>query len=723
MIEQLLAGRYKVLQVLGAGGFGKTYIVEDIHLPGKPKCVLKHLSPASNDPQILDTARRLFQKEAETLQQLGNHEQIPRLLAYFEENQEFYLVQEFINGHTLGQELPRGQQWTENQIIEMLLELLNILGFVHSQGVIHRDLKPDNIIRRTADNKLVLIDFGAIKQVRNQSVMAGSQASVSVAIGTPGYMPTEQSRGIPRPSSDIYALGMIGIQALTGVYPHEFPEDPQTGEILWQHIVAASPGLITILQKMTRYHFKDRYQTADEALAALKILTNPVSTPTVQATPANSTRQELTLEWLEAGQVRTETIFENQPSINPGKVRIGRDPAQCDIVLSEPTVSGLHIEIFFNSQQQSFYLRSLRENNPPLVNGQSFPVGEVMLDEGSSIGLGQLNLRVKAVKVQRYAAGYTPTEYVTQPQNITPQPVAKTLQVQPVQPSWNSQQNTTPVAPVNPLPSPPPPTPVPASRSKLPLFIGLGVATFVSVAGFAVISRLNTSNSTSDSNSTISSTSQDSCFVVVTGNIRSEPASFRDNVVKSASEEKLNITGKQTGGGWIEVKLPNSNLAWAHRDVIANDGEMDSCVQKNKISVQTVDDIPRPAPTPQAKQPQEQPSSTSEAPTNSEPETPTNTAYQEGLVAGEAKGREDGQTDGAANEGKGAMHINASCDNPTGNQEYDQGFQKGCFQTYRESFQAAREEIINKEQSGSESKSESESNSETETPAEPEPQQ
>nr|WP_317891639.1 serine/threonine-protein kinase [Tolypothrix sp. PCC 7601] len=325
MISNLLAGRYKVLQVLGAGGFGKTYIVEDIHLPGNPKCVLKQLKPASDAPPVLETAKRLFEKEAETLQKLGSHDQIPRLLAYFEQNKDFYLVQELIDGHTLSRELLPGQRWTESQITEMLIESLSILGFVHSQGVIHRDIKPDNIIRRIADNKLVLIDFGAIKQVRNQSVMPGSQASISVAIGTPGYMPTEQSRGTPRPSSDIYALGMIGIQALTGVYPHELQEDPDTGEILWQHLVAASPELCDILHKMTRYHFKDRYQTADEALSAVKQLVNPVSTPTVQANSANTSRHELTLEWMEIGQVKTQTITENQQSKNPGTVRIGRD--------------------------------------------------------------------------------------------------------------------------------------------------------------------------------------------------------------------------------------------------------------------------------------------------------------------------------------------------------------------------------------------------------------
>jgi eukaryotic-like serine/threonine-protein kinase len=166
MIGQLLAGRYQVLQVLGAGGFGQTYITEDLHLPGQPKCVLKHLKPASTSPAVLEIARKLFQKEAETLQQLGSHEQIPRLLAFFEENREFFLVQEYIIGHTLTAELGTNQKWIESAVQRLLREVLTILEFVHGQGVIHRDVKPDNIMRRDSDGKLVLIDFGAIKQVR-----------------------------------------------------------------------------------------------------------------------------------------------------------------------------------------------------------------------------------------------------------------------------------------------------------------------------------------------------------------------------------------------------------------------------------------------------------------------------------------------------------------------------------------------------------------------------
>lgn len=269
MIGQLLDGRYQVIQLLGSGGFGRTYIATDIRRPGNPKCVVKHLTPASSDPNSLQTARRLFASEAETLEQLGSHDQIPRLLAYFEQNQEFFLVQEFIPGHTLSVELYPGQRWTEVQVISLLQEVLEILEFIHQRGVIHRDVKPDNLIRRQTDNKLVLVDFGAVKQVSSQQT---GQNSMTVAIGTPGYMPSEQGRGQPRPSSDIYALGIIAIQALTGYPPLQLPEDSQTGEILWQHLVTVPSGLAAMLTKMVRYHFKDRYPSAHAALQELREL-------------------------------------------------------------------------------------------------------------------------------------------------------------------------------------------------------------------------------------------------------------------------------------------------------------------------------------------------------------------------------------------------------------------------------------------------------------------
>ena len=279
MIGTLLDQRYQVVQVLGQGGFGHTYVAEDTRRPGNPTCVVKHLKPAASEPDFLQTARRLFNSEAETLEKLGTHDQIPRLLAYFEENQEFYLVEEFIPGHPLSAELQPGQRWTESQVIELLQEVLSILEFVHSNGVIHRDLKPDNLIRRQQDNKLVLVDFGAVKQVKMQSAIAQDATNQTVAIGTPGYMPSEQGQGRPRPSSDIYALGMIGIQAVTGLSPRHLSEDAETGEVIWQQYAQASDGLVEILTQMVRHYFKYRYQSATEALQALSLLTNPY-TPT-----------------------------------------------------------------------------------------------------------------------------------------------------------------------------------------------------------------------------------------------------------------------------------------------------------------------------------------------------------------------------------------------------------------------------------------------------------
>jgi serine/threonine protein kinase len=285
MLGKLLDGRYQVLQVLSAGGFGETYIAEDTRRPGNPRCVVKHLKPLSSDPNYLQTARRLFRSEAETLEQLGNHDQIPRLLAYFEEEQEFYLVQEFIVGRPLSAELLPSQPWSESQVMQMLEDVLGILAFVHSYGVIHRDIKPDNLIRRASDGKLVLIDFGAVKQVRTQLSIDGSQVGGTVAIGTPGYVPREQVLGRPRLNSDLYALGIIGIQALTGLFPSQLQEDPTTREILWQHRAQVSAGLAYFLSQMVRSDDRERYQSATEALATLQQLTSPCLPTQLPTTP------------------------------------------------------------------------------------------------------------------------------------------------------------------------------------------------------------------------------------------------------------------------------------------------------------------------------------------------------------------------------------------------------------------------------------------------------
>jgi tetratricopeptide (TPR) repeat protein/tRNA A-37 threonylcarbamoyl transferase component Bud32 len=305
-LGQTLGGRYNIITQLGQGGFGKTFVAQDLHLPGNQKCVVKQLKPQSTDPLTLQTARRLFDTEAKVLHHLGNHDQIPQLFAYFEENQEFYLVQELIEGDDLSEELTpptppyqggarggsssqggtKGGRLSEVQVIALLKDILEVLEFVHQKNVIHRDINPRNLIRRKKDGKLVLIDFGAVKQVSTQ-VIKGGKTSYTIAIGTPGYRPSEQANGYPRLSSDIYAVGMVGIQALTGILPEQLPTNPDTCEISWQDQVSVSPELAKILDKMVRYDFRERYSSATSALQALTDLTEAPNT-TRALPPASS---------------------------------------------------------------------------------------------------------------------------------------------------------------------------------------------------------------------------------------------------------------------------------------------------------------------------------------------------------------------------------------------------------------------------------------------------
>lgn len=267
-MTQRLGGRYEILQSLGSGTFGKTFLAKDSHLPGSPLCVVKQLKPELRNEADLEIARRLFNTEAEVIHQLGSHPQIPQLFAYFEQDQEFYLVQEFIDGQDLDTELTAGTKQDESYVIPLLKDLLGILSYVHQNNVIHRDIKPSNVIRRKT-GQLVLIDFGAVKQIGTIMGKPSGTMLSTVMIGTPGYMPSEQSAGKPRFSSDVYAVGMMAIQALTGISPHELPEDHKTGEINWQHLAQVNDDLADILTKMVRYDWRERYPSAIEVLEAI----------------------------------------------------------------------------------------------------------------------------------------------------------------------------------------------------------------------------------------------------------------------------------------------------------------------------------------------------------------------------------------------------------------------------------------------------------------------
>ena len=285
-IGQTIGGRYEILTQLGQGGFGTTFVAQDKHLPDNHQCVVKQLKPQATDPLSLQTARRLFDTEAKVLYQLGSHEQIPQLFAYFEENQEFYLVQELIAGDDLSKELTLGKQLSEDQVIYLLRGILEILEFVHQHNVIHRDINPRNLIRRKQDGKLILIDFGAVKQVSTHVIKRG-KTSFTIEIGTAGYRPSEQANGNPRLSSDVYAVGMVGVQALTGISPDQLPTHPDTGEINWHDQAVASPELAKVLDKMVCYDFRQRYQSAASALQALRDLTQ-APTATVALPAASS---------------------------------------------------------------------------------------------------------------------------------------------------------------------------------------------------------------------------------------------------------------------------------------------------------------------------------------------------------------------------------------------------------------------------------------------------
>ncbi|MEO1670969.1 MAG: serine/threonine-protein kinase, partial [Cyanobacteria bacterium J06631_2] len=193
LIGRTLLSRYKITKSLGGGGFGDTYQAVDLALPNNPPCMVKHLLPKSSHPSILPIAKELFEREAQTLYDLGVHNQIPRLYAHFEENGEFYLVQEFIDGHDLSQEITVGTKLNEKQTAQLVQDILEVLAFVHKQNVIHRDIKPSNIMRRKQDGKLVLIDFGSVKVLSALVINSQGMTDVTIGVGSPGYMPSEQA--------------------------------------------------------------------------------------------------------------------------------------------------------------------------------------------------------------------------------------------------------------------------------------------------------------------------------------------------------------------------------------------------------------------------------------------------------------------------------------------------------------------------------------------------
>jgi eukaryotic-like serine/threonine-protein kinase len=261
--RHLLYNRYRIQKSISTGNFRETYLAVDevLGYSNDSKIVVKQFKPLSKDPEILKLAKELFEKEAKILKGLGQTtDRTPKLYDRFEEEGGFYLIQEFIDGRSLDEELG-GAQLSEVQTFKILQEILTGLAEIHSNNVIHQDLKPENIIRRSSNNKLVFVDFGAIKAIRKPIKI---QISKSIGVGSLGYTAREQSIGKPEFSSDIYAVGAIGIQCLTGRHPADLL-DNNTSELKWLHLCQPSDRAVQILSKMVSVDHLDRYRDATEA--------------------------------------------------------------------------------------------------------------------------------------------------------------------------------------------------------------------------------------------------------------------------------------------------------------------------------------------------------------------------------------------------------------------------------------------------------------------------
>ena len=263
----VLGNRYRIIQPLGGGGFGRTYLAEDQDKL-KEHCVVKQLAPQVQGTKALRKATELFQEEARRLQQLGEHPQIPTLYAYFGQDNYLYLVQQFIPGQTLRQELKQHRSFSEEKIWELLSELLPVLKFVHKHQVIHRDIKPENIIRRDPLGDLVLIDFGIAKQLT-----ANSLEQTGTIVGSYGYAPIEQMKyGCAYPASDLFSLGVTCFHLMTGIHPSRLYMEQGYGWVThWQQFLKSpiSIKLEQLLDKLLQKDIEQRYQSTDEVLQDL----------------------------------------------------------------------------------------------------------------------------------------------------------------------------------------------------------------------------------------------------------------------------------------------------------------------------------------------------------------------------------------------------------------------------------------------------------------------
>jgi serine/threonine-protein kinase len=288
-IGTVLQNRYRLLKVLGQGGFGRTYLAEDLGRFNE-RCALKEFSPLGESDYALNKSKELFQREGATLYQI-QHPQIPQFRATFEEDQRLYLVQDYVEGKTYRALLldykSQGKTFSEAEVLWLIQQLLPVLAHIHSKGIIHRDIAPDNIMLREQDNLPVLIDFGVVKEIATRLHAPDTQTQATT-VGKMGYAPSEQMQtGRAYPNSDLYALAVTALVLRTGREPQELYDD-QTLTWQWQRWATLSPGLAQVLMRMLSYRPTDRYQSAEEVITALQALTSPPPSSTTRTLPIAS---------------------------------------------------------------------------------------------------------------------------------------------------------------------------------------------------------------------------------------------------------------------------------------------------------------------------------------------------------------------------------------------------------------------------------------------------
>ncbi|MFN6466033.1 MAG: protein kinase domain-containing protein [Nostoc sp. DedVER02] len=364
-VGTVLQNRYRIIQILGQGGFGRTYLAEDQRRFNE-LCAIKELISTATETLALQKAQELFHREAAILYQI-EHPQVPKFRERFEQDERLFLVEDYVAGQTyrnmLDERLAVGRTFTEAEILQLIQSLLPVLEHIHSRGIIHRDISPENIILRDSDAKPVLIDFGVVKELATR-LRSPESAMPETTVGKLGYSPSEQMQtGGAYPSSDLYALAVSAIVLLTGKEPRElFDENQLTWN--WQRWVKVSPRFAQVLNRMLNHLPSDRYQSAASVSQALQPL------------------EQVSLPPLNASNLQTMAVGRRPDSVPPASPKKQPDPvippSSTSSVLDNPLAIGaiataVVIVAGFGSWALVSSIRSQSKPSPTETLPQNFP--------------------------------------------------------------------------------------------------------------------------------------------------------------------------------------------------------------------------------------------------------------------------------------------------------------------------------------------------------------